>query len=172
MSEGPAGSGRDLPAFLRGRTVAQALDRSVIAALAVSCLAAFAAAMASSSLWAERARWFGRLFALPSVLLIVSGAVAWFGASAISGAGSGLIADRLASIAADIWNAAGPDAAGRASVLAEAIQRVGKSFFLTGLVAAGVSALFSAARFAQLPDDDDRSLSYREHESADRGEGE
>jgi len=154
----PAEAGQAFPVFLRGRTVAQALDRSVFAFLAVACLAAFAAAMASSSLWIERAKWFGGLFVAPSVLLIASGAIAWIGASGISGAGSGLIAERLAALVGELWRSAGPDAVRIASVLAEAVQRVGKSFFLTGLAAAGVSAVFSAARFAQLPEDDERSL--------------
>lgn len=145
--QGPRVEPRRLPALRQGTTLGSTLDRSLLAMGGFTALIWVTCSMMARSRWRDRFIWLGSTLGFASFFPIAMGAVMLIGASPLAGAGSAVIAERLSGIVAEIYRAAGSDAQRIASVLAQALARVGRSFFMTGLISAAVAAALSSARF-------------------------
>ncbi len=145
---------RRLPVLRSGSTVGSALNGSIMVLGAVAVLFWFTCSFLARSRWRDRFVWLGSTLGFASFFPVAAGAVLLIGASPLAGAGGTFVAERLSGFVAEAFRSAGSDASRIASVLASALSRVGRSFFVTGLVTAAVAAALSSARFFPLDDED------------------
>ncbi len=134
--------GMDLPAFLRRGGLSAFYNFAMLAVAFVAVALWLSSGMMAASLWRERFIWLGSVLGFPAALLIISGTAMMIGGGAAAKIYTGAVPG-LAAAAENI-----------AAVLAPFISRIGQSFLISGLSAAGLSAALSSARFFWRDDDD------------------